>query len=70
VVLGIIAGGEADKPKDANQVSTLRKLSAIIFLLTYIFLAGLHVYLWLNKQVLQPARKAVSRLSHLYLSSL
>jgi len=59
VALGVVAGTEATKPEDANQVSAFRKVSAVLFFVTYLFLVGLHVYFWLNREIIRPTRRTL-----------
>jgi len=59
VILGIIAGLDASKPQDANLASAFKKISALLFFGTFLFLVGLHGYFWLNRRALLPSRRTL-----------
>jgi hypothetical protein len=59
LIIGIIAGTDATDPKNASEAITLRKVSAILFLVAYVAFVLLHGYFWVERRKLQLRRRTV-----------
>jgi len=59
LILAIVAGTDSTDPSKASEVSSLKKVSAILFTLVYFAFVALHVYFWTERSKLQPRRRTL-----------
>lgn len=70
VALGAVAGADSTTPGEEGKVATLRKVSAVLFFVTFLGLVGIHGILLVNKREIKRSRRTVKLIQVLWLMKL